>query len=130
MKKLFEQTSRGYSWHNTHTYYICESAEEYNSLVDKYRDYENNYEEYDSFLRRNITRTKTTQYYVNVQISCEPQTIVSDGFATYGGKKLKCRGIKRVYKSGCSTDYSSYDYFIDPTSITEFSEVKAENWWV
>jgi hypothetical protein len=129
MKLLFTQTQRGYSWHNECRYYICESEQEYKELADQYRDYENSVTEFSCGMHRVYPRH--VQWYVDVKISCEPQTIVSDGFAVRGGKTLRCMGIKKKTNGGgISHDTSSYDYYINPATIEQYEDENPQSWWV
>jgi hypothetical protein len=137
MKKLFSQTERGYSWSNQHTYYLCESEEEYNKVYadaiaeikrQKSADLEplidNGYIK--SCYSRNIGRSVEIG-----NITAQPQTQVSDGFATSGGIKLEANGVTFGYLSGTSSmDYSSYAHYIKPNSIKNLSSEKVEHWWV
>lgn len=94
-------------------YYVCDSIEEYNSLVERYKEMEKN------FPWKHIS--------IDTTITCNPTTIVSDGFATYGGKKIRAKGIS--CGSVCGLRGWNGDYYINPTTL-EMESVKAENWWV
>ena len=61
------------------------------------------------------------------RIICEPRVVVSDGFATYGGRTIKARGCSETW-SGTYT--SSYYYYINPATIETNEVAKTENWWV
>jgi hypothetical protein len=51
---------------------------------------------------------------------------VSDGFATYGGKRIKGRGCEE-YWSGTYT--SQYYFYLNPATIEQDEVVKTESWW-
>lgn len=128
MKLIHEQTKRGYSWSNRERFYLCESQEEYDQLAEQYKDYDNYYQEEHCGTIR--TYSKRIQWLVNIPIHCEPQTIVSDGYATRGGKEIHCRGIEKREISGTlSMDTTSYTYYLNPATIERLEDVKTENWW-
>lgn len=131
MIKLFEQTNSGYSWSNRHTYYLCETEDEYNALLEQYNDHVNSWEEWNSMLRINVWRSNYKQVHLNTTITANAQTIVSDGFATHGGRNIKAIGITIKYCSnGLSSDYSSYEHYIKPNSVERDEVEKTESWWV
>lgn len=41
MKLILTDTNKGYSWSNRNRYYLCETQEEYDELVEKYKGHEN-----------------------------------------------------------------------------------------
>lgn len=137
MKKLFSQTERGYSWNNKHVYYLCESEEEYNKV---YADAVAEIERQENaplepfYLFGSIHSWHKPNFNKIVRIEkiyAEPQTVVSDGFATSGGTKLEAFGVTIGYKSGTSSmDYTSYGHYIKPNSIKNLSTEKTEHWWV
>lgn len=95
-------------------YYICDSVEEFNTKVEEYKERaERNYWEHIN---------------TDADITCEPTTIVSDGFATYGGRKIKARGISCGRVVGLRG--WDGDYIINPSTIETNEGVKVENWWV
>lgn len=129
MKLLFTNQNKGYSWSHEERYYLCETQDEYDALVEKYKGHKNEYVE--QWCGTTYHRPANTQVYVGVGIHCRPQTEVSDGYATYGGHTLDAKGIQVKHNSRTSSmDYSSYDYYIMPNSIERNEQNKTENWWV
>lgn len=94
-------------------YYVCESIEEYNTLAEKYK--------------ARKERGTRESIHIDTQITCMPTTIVSDGFATYGGKRIKGIGIS----CGEVVGLRGWNgiYYLKPNTL-ECEGVKVENWWV
>jgi hypothetical protein len=119
MKKLFSQHEQGYSWSNRHNYYLCETDEEYQKIIDEYGDYILD-KVHSPFLNVYVGKLRTT-----------PQTSVSDGFAVSGGHEFDAYGVTLCYKSGTPTmDSSSYEHYIKPNSIKKHEVEKVHGWWV
>ena len=122
MKHLFNQTNRGYSWHCTHYYYLCETIEEYEEIC---KFHNSDIEE------RKQRGEYCPDYCEEGTISCVPTTEVSDGFATRGGRTLKGFGFTRCYKRGTSSsDYSDYRHYLKPDEELSTSSERTTSWWV
>ena len=94
-------------------YHICDSVEEFNAKVEEYKE--------------RAERNPWEHINTDATITCEPTTMVSDGFATRGGRKIKAKGITcwtLVGLRGCDEDC-----IINPTTLEINEGVKAENWW-
>ena len=129
MKLILTNTKKGYSWSNRENYYLCETQEEYDKLVEKYKNHANYRKVY--MFGRYCEVANSTQVQIGVGIHCRPHTEVSDGYAVHGGHTLDAKGISVKYSSGTSSmDYSSYDYYIMSGSIKKNESVKTESWWV
>lgn len=109
MKKIYEQSCGG-NYPSTSYYYTFDSESEYNAFVEELKQKQS----------RTIKR-------FDERIICEPRVVVSDGFATYGGRTIKARGCSETW-SGTYT--SSYYYYINPATIETNEVAKTENWWV
>ena len=109
MKKLLFEQNNGGNYPSSHYYYTFDSKEEYDAFVTKLRETAK-----EGFVR------------FDTEIRCEPRVVVSDGFATYGGKKIKARGAKK-WSSGAFMSWNYY--YIDPTTIEQFEDAKTESWW-
>lgn len=130
MKLLFRNTDRGCSCSHNESYYLCETQEEYDTLVKKYENHKNYIREYDDFLERWVERPNDLQVFIGVHISSRPAVSVSDGVAIYGGHTLDAERIKVQHNSGTAyTDYTSYEYYIKPGSVKKFEKAKTESWW-
>lgn len=110
MKKLLFERNEGGNYPASHYYYTFDSKAEYDAFVADLRETG----------RKDFTR-------FDVDITCEPRVVVSDGFAMYGGKKIKAKGAKS-WSSGAFMSWNYY--YIDPTTIEQFEDAKAESWWV
>lgn len=129
MKLIYTDTNKGYSWSNQERYYLCETQEEYDKLVEKYKNHKNYYKK--SLFGMVCEVANPMQVQINVGIHCRPQTEVSDGYAVHGGRTLDAEGISIKHSSATSSmDYSSYDYYIKPGSIKKNETAKTESWWV
>lgn len=129
MKLILTDTDNGYSWSHRNQYYLCETEEEYNALVERYKTHKN-YREVEMF-GRTCEVANDTQVQINVGIHCRPHTQVSDGYAVRGGRILDARGITVSHRCGTSSmDYTSYEHYIKPDSIKRNESVKSESWWV
>jgi hypothetical protein len=86
-------------------------------------------QQYDAFIKQ-LKEVGDVPYvnqsYFDVDISCEPQVLVSDGFACYGGKTLKAKGCKRCWLGSCSPT----SYYINPATIEEYHDNPTEHYWV
>lgn len=130
MKLLFRNTDRGCSCSHDESYYLCETQEEYDALVEKYKNHKNYISQYDDFFGKRIERPNCLQVFIGVRISSRPAVSVSDGVAVYGGHTLDAEGIKVQHNSGTAyTDYTSYEYYIKPGSVKKFEKAKTESWW-
>lgn len=117
MELLFKYTQRGYGFSNEKRYYVCDDEQEYNELVVKYKQRKPN--------------PSIRLCWIDDEIFCEPQVVVSDGYATFGGKHLKCIGITDKWIcGGLYNDYSSYDYYINPSTIEIDEDITPINYWV
>lgn len=122
MKHLFNQVSRGYSWSNDHSYYLCETVEEYEAICKSHLSEIEECKEKGKWC---------PDYCYEGEISCSPTTEVSDGFATSGGRTLKGVGFTRCYKRGCgSSDYSFYRHYLKPNEEFEMASERTTSWWV
>ena len=125
MKLILTDTNNGYSWSNSHRYYLCETQEEYDEIVEQYKNHENYIKVY------MFGEYREMQNYVQVQIGvgihCRPHTEVSDGYAVHGGHTLDAEGITISYRNGT---YTSYEHYIKPGSIKVNETEKTESWWV
>lgn len=94
-------------------YYVCENDEEYNNVVERAK-------------RRNELFPYES-IHIDTEITCEPTIMVSDGFATYGGKKIKGIGVS----CGSIVGLRGWngEYYIKADTL-ECEGVKVENWWV
>lgn len=129
MKLILTDTDRGYSWSHRSNYYLCETQEEYDKLVEKYKNH-NNYVKSVMF-GRTYEVANDTQVRIGVGIYCRPHTEVSDGYAVHGGHTLDAEGITISHRSGTSSmDYTSYEHYIKPGSIKVDEKAKSESWWV
>lgn len=94
-------------------YYVCDSVEEYNALVERYTERKG--------------RFSWESIHINTEIICEPTTIFSDGVATSGGMKIKGIGVTCGYIVGLRG--WNGDYYINPETL-ETEETKVENWYI
>lgn len=109
MKKLIFEQRIGGNYPSTNLYYTFDSKEEYDAFAED--------------LRRKGREDRTE---FDIAIECEPRVVVSDGFATYGGKRIKARGCCE-WTSGRFT--SRHTYYIDPMTIEQNEDAKTETWW-
>jgi hypothetical protein len=109
MKRLLFEQNNGGNYPSSHYYYTFDSKEEYDAFIAELRETAK-----EGFVR------------FDTEIRCEPRVVVSDGFATYGGKKIKARGAKK-WSSGAFMSWNYY--YIDPTTIEQFEDAKSESWW-
>lgn len=108
MKRLYYQQDGG-NYPSTKAYYTFETEEEYNQFVEQLK-----------------AKKSRAIVHFDVPIICEPRVVVSDGFATYGGKRIKGRGCEE-YWSGTYT--SQYYFYLNPATIEQDEVVKTESWW-
>lgn len=109
MKRLIYEAHNGGNFPSTHRYYTFDSEEEYKA--------------FESHLRANH-REGWARF--DIDIVCEPRVVVSDGFATYGGKHIKGKGCTE-WSSGV---YSSWHYYyLNPATIEKCEDAKTETWW-
>lgn len=109
MKKLLFEQNNGGNYPSSHYYYTFDSKEEYDAFIAELRETAK-----EGFVR------------FDTEIRCEPRVVVSDGFATYGGKKIKAKGAKK-WSSGAFMSWNYY--YLDPTTIEQFEDAKSESWW-
>lgn len=109
MKKLLFEQNNGGNYPSSHYYYTFDSKEEYDAFIAELRETAK-----EGFVR------------FDTEIRCEPRVVVSDGFATYGGKKIKAKGAKK-WSSGAFMSWNYY--YLDPTTIEQFEDAKTESWW-
>lgn len=109
MKRLLFEQNEGGNYPCSKYYYTFDSKEEYDAFVADLKEKGN---------------TGFCQF--DIEIKCEPRVVVSDGFATYGGKKIKARGAHK-WSSGAFMSW--YYYYLDPTTIEQFENAKTESWW-
>lgn len=109
MKKLLFEQNNGGNYPSSHYYYTFDSKEEYDAFIAELRETAK-----EGFVR------------FDTEIRCEPRVVVSDGFATYGGKQIKAKGAKK-WSSGAFMSWNYY--YLDPTTIEQFEDAKTESWW-
>ena len=68
MKLILTDTNKGYSWSNRNRYYLCETQEEYDELVEKYKGHENYQKVYMFGCYREVANS--TQVQIGVGIHC------------------------------------------------------------
>jgi hypothetical protein len=108
MKRLYYQQDGG-NYPSTKNYYTFETEEEYNQFVEQLK-----------------TKKSRAIIRFDVPIICEPRVVVSDGFATYGGKRIKGRGCEECW----SGTYTQYYFYLNPATIEQDEVAKIESWWV
>ena len=122
MKHLFNQASRGYSWDCDHSYYLCETIEEYEAICKQHRAEIEECEKKYKYC---------PDHCYEGTISCTARTEVSDGFATSGGRTLNGVGFTRCYKRGTgSMNYSRYKHYLKPNEEFEMASERTTSWWV
>ena len=109
MKKLIFERNEGGNYPSASYYYTFDSEEEYKAFEQGLRE-----------------KNSSTYKAFDTEIKCEPRVVVSDGFATYGGKKIKGRGCKE-WSSGAFMSW--YYYYLNPATIEQFENAKTQTWW-
>lgn len=106
MKRLLFEDHNGCRYDSNSYYYTFDTEQEYLEFAEQLKPKQN------------------TAF--DVKIECEPKTIVSDGYATRGGRHLKAMGCKE-WSIGRFCSY--FYYYINPATIERLEEAKTESWW-
>lgn len=109
MKRLLYERNEGGNYPASHYYYIFDSEEEYKAFEQDLR-----------------AKNSSTHKHFDIEIRCEPRVVVSDGFAMYGGKKIKGRGCEE-WSSGAFKSWNYY--YLNPATIEHCENVQTQSWW-